>query len=268
LRFYRDGLGLPQLGGFEGHDGYDGVFLDLPGTGAHLELTAGGDQGAPEPHPESLLVLYLGGEDVVAAAVERTRAAPIEPANPYWAANGVTIADPDGFRIVLVPHRWPERSAVEVEWFEGGREILDELFALADDSVAAVRAYRDLGSVLVARDGAAIVGHLQLIEVDPRSVELKSLAVQEERQGEGIGRLLVDRALAESCRAGYSTVVVSTAAAGTDVLRFYQRSGFRMLRVERDAFTPAEGYDGVEIDGIPLRDRVWLSLDLERRKVS
>jgi hypothetical protein len=39
--------------------------------------------------------------------------------------------------------------------------------------------------------------------------------------------------------------------------------GFRMLSVERDAFTTSQGYpDGLTIDGIPLRDRVWLSLQL------
>lgn len=58
---------------------------------------------------------------------------------------------------------------------------------------------------------------------------------------------------------------VLVAVDGEDVgnLRFYQRLGFRMLRVERDAFTGAHGYpDGIVVDGIPLRDRVWLSLDL------
>jgi YycE-like N-terminal domain len=32
--FYRDGLGLPEIGRFENHDGYDGVFLAVPGTDA------------------------------------------------------------------------------------------------------------------------------------------------------------------------------------------------------------------------------------------
>jgi hypothetical protein len=31
----------------------------------------------------------------------------IPPANPYWAARGVTLQDPDGFRVVLVPEHWP-----------------------------------------------------------------------------------------------------------------------------------------------------------------
>jgi catechol 2,3-dioxygenase-like lactoylglutathione lyase family enzyme len=106
VRFYRDGLGLPELGRFEGHAGYAGVFLDLPGTDAHLELTAGGRHGAPEPHPESLLVLYVGDEETVRAIATRLDIDPVPPANPYWAEHGVTFEDPDGFRVVLVPERW------------------------------------------------------------------------------------------------------------------------------------------------------------------
>lgn len=107
VRFYRDGLGLPQIGGFQGHAGYDGVFLAVPGTGAHLEFTAGGRHAAPEPHPESLLVLYVGSSAAVDALVARAGAQRLEPANPYWAEHGVTIADPDGFRVALVPEQWP-----------------------------------------------------------------------------------------------------------------------------------------------------------------
>ena len=106
VRFYRDGIGLPEVGGFRGHDGYDGVFLAVPGSGAHLELTAGGAHGAPDPHPESLLVLYLGDDDAVRTVVERLGTDPVAPANPYWAEHGVTVKDPDGFRVVLVPERW------------------------------------------------------------------------------------------------------------------------------------------------------------------
>jgi catechol 2,3-dioxygenase-like lactoylglutathione lyase family enzyme len=106
VAFYRDGLGLREIGGFRDHAGYDGVFLEVPGTGAHLELTAGGAHGAPAPHPESLLVLYLGDEDAVRAAAARLAADAVAPVNPYWAEHGLTFADPDGFRVVLVPERW------------------------------------------------------------------------------------------------------------------------------------------------------------------
>jgi catechol 2,3-dioxygenase-like lactoylglutathione lyase family enzyme len=106
VRFYRDGIGLIQIGGFRDHDGYEGVFLEIPGTGAHLELTAGGEHGGPAPHPESLLVLYLGGAEAVAGVAARLGAEPVVPANPYWAEHGLTFEDPDGFRVVLVPEEW------------------------------------------------------------------------------------------------------------------------------------------------------------------
>jgi catechol 2,3-dioxygenase-like lactoylglutathione lyase family enzyme len=105
--FYGEGLGLPELGRFKDHEGYDGVFFALPGTDAHLEFTTGGDHPGPEPHPETLLVLYLGGEDAVEDARSRVGAAAVEPANPYWKAHGVAVVDPDGFQVVLVPEPGP-----------------------------------------------------------------------------------------------------------------------------------------------------------------
>jgi GNAT superfamily N-acetyltransferase len=91
---------------------------------------------------------------------------------------------------------------------------------------------------------------------------VKSIAVRKDRQGTGVGRMLLQRAIAACRQEGWSELVVATAAADVGVLRFYQRLGFRLLRVERDAFTPEAGYPDIEIDGIPLRDRVWLSRSL------
>jgi hypothetical protein len=57
---------------------------------------------------------------------------------------------------------------------------------------------------------------------------------------------------------------VATAGADVGNLRFYQRVGFRMLSVERDVFTEAAGYPpALEVDGIPLLDRVWFDRVLE-----
>ncbi|HEY1356953.1 MAG TPA: VOC family protein [Thermoleophilaceae bacterium] len=108
VSFYRDGLGLVESGGFSDHDGYEGVFLELPGTAAHLEFTAGGGQDAPAPHPESLLVFYLGDQAAVGAVAARLGVDPVPPANPYWAEHGLTFEDPDGFRVVLVPEGWEQ----------------------------------------------------------------------------------------------------------------------------------------------------------------
>lgn len=77
VAFYVDGLGLARLGGFQGHAGYDGVFVGLPGTPYHLEFTHHVD-GSPGDVPTA--------------------------ENPYWEGIGaVTVPDPDGWRVVLAP---------------------------------------------------------------------------------------------------------------------------------------------------------------------
>jgi GNAT superfamily N-acetyltransferase/catechol 2,3-dioxygenase-like lactoylglutathione lyase family enzyme len=151
---------------------------------------------------------------------------------------------------------------VVIEWFEGSRSALADLFALADDSPEQVDGYRDLGRVLVARDGPMVIGHLQLVAGERSEAEIKSLAVLEDRQGTGIGRGLVNRAITVCRERNVATLLVATATADTGVLRFYQRLGFRFLRVERDVFTPEVGYPPGEVDGVPLRDRIWLSMTL------
>ena len=265
VRFYRDGLGLPEIGGFRGHDGYDGVFLAVPGTATHLELTTGGAHRAPTPHPESLLVLYLGDAAAMTRVAERLDTAPVAPANPYWAEHGLTFEDPDGFRVVLVPARWElTGGGVTIGWHAGSRAELRPLFALAEDSPARLEAVLDQGRVLVATDGDAVVGLVQIVDRGtPSVVELKAVAVIEARRHQGVGRALVERAAAVCRGEGTRTMLVGTAAADIGNLRFYQRLGFRALRIERDAFTAADGYpSSVVFDGISLRDRVWLSLDL------
>lgn len=158
----------------------------------------------------------------------------------------------------------PRVSRVTIDWYDGPRADLRPMFALAEDSEEQLAGYLDLGRVLVARRDGVVVGHLQLIPTDePGTVELKSMAIVDDLRAQGFGRALIDEAVRRSAAEGKTRMTVSTAAADVGALRFYQRTGFRVLAVERDAFTPASGYpDPIEIDGIELRDRVWFDRDL------
>jgi GNAT superfamily N-acetyltransferase len=144
--------------------------------------------------------------------------------------------------------------------YDGPRDELRSLFELAEDSAAELDAYIGAGRVLVAVSDGEIIGHLQLTGTgDPRQAEIKNMAVREDRQGQGVGRLLIQAAVDLAAAGAVRSILVATAAADIGNLRFYQRQGFRMRSVERDAFTPATGYPaGLLIDGIELRDRVWL----------
>jgi Predicted acetyltransferase len=149
---------------------------------------------------------------------------------------------------------------VRIETYDGPRDALRPLFELAEDSAAELDSYINTGRVLVATSDGEIIGHLQMTGTgDPRQVEIKNMAVREARQGQGVGRLLIRAAVDLAAAEAVTTILVATAAADIGNLRFYQRQGFRMRSVERDAFTPATGYPpGLLIDGIELRDRVWL----------
>lgn len=261
--FYRDLLGLRPTGGFAGHDGYDGIFFGLPG-GGELELTAG--PATPRPgSDEDLLVLYLPTLDDVretAAELEAAGVPTVPAANPYWNRWGRVFLDPDGYAIVIAatPADPVTAGVVRVETYDGPREELRGLFELAEDSAAELDSYLHAGRVLTATVGLDVVGHLQLVETDrPGQTEIKNMAVREDWQGGGIGARLVRAAVDLLAAEGGTAMLVATAAADVGNLRFYQRQGFRMRSVERDAFTPAAGYPpGTRIDGIELRDRVWL----------
>ena len=147
---------------------------------------------------------------------------------------------------------------LRIEPYAGPREDLRRSFELAEDSREQLDAHLGVGTVLVARVGGELAGHVQLV-----GDEITNVAVAADHRRRGIGRALVEAALALARADGCSAVRVATAAADVDNLRFYQRVGFRMRSIERDAFTPATGYaPGLEVEGIPLRDRVWLDIDV------
>ena len=109
LPFYRDGLGFRVLYEFRDED-FDGMMLGHPGAPYHLEFTkAHGHEAGRAPTEDNLLVFYLPERNRFEAAHRRMRAAgfaPVPPFNAWWAANGATFEDPDGYRIVLQNAAW------------------------------------------------------------------------------------------------------------------------------------------------------------------
>jgi len=103
--FYSKGLGLEIVGSFANHEGYDGVMFGLPNVEYHLEFTqhVNATPTLP-PSDDNLLVFYIPNQEARNAIVARLESMgydAVEPENPYWKLNGITICDPDGWRIVL-----------------------------------------------------------------------------------------------------------------------------------------------------------------------
>jgi len=157
----------------------------------------------------------------------------------------------------------PDCLPLRIERFTGVRSEIRALFEQADDSPDQIDGYIDTGEVLVARRKGELVGHVQFV-CSGVCCEIKSIAVLGSFQRQGIGTSLVRSALQCAILGGCTQLVVSTATADIGNLRFYQRMGFRMDRVERDVFTTDRGYPVLEANGIPVRDRVWFSIDITR----
>lgn len=144
------------------------------------------------------------------------------------------------------------------------RERVLPLLLLADESEEQVRSYMQLGELYACCAGAdtdKVAGIVLAIPVEQDTVELKAVAVDRQLQGRGIGKLMLQKVLEDIRASGIKRVLVGTASAGIGQLAFYQKAGFRLLRIERDFFSPARGYPEImEDNGIRLRDMVWMDL--------
>jgi catechol 2,3-dioxygenase-like lactoylglutathione lyase family enzyme len=104
-RFYVDALGCSRLGGFENHEGFDGLIVGTPDGSWQVEFVREHGVTAPRaPTHEHLLVFYVADRAALAERESALRAAghaPAKPHNPYWLRHGVTFADPDGYPVVI-----------------------------------------------------------------------------------------------------------------------------------------------------------------------
>ena len=296
VAFYRDVVGLsvalevPERGAAF-------LWIGEPGE-AMLGLWSLGSA----PIGLSLHVAFTASLDDVLDACDRLRSLDVTPLSFFatetsepsvigWMpAAAVYFRDPDGHlleylamldeppdlgRGILPWSQWTAReervaldpAGVRVERHTGPRGELRRLFEMAEDSTAQLDSYLDAGQVLVAVAGDRVVGHLQLVDDgDAQRSEIRNMAVEPSFRGRGVGRTLIGAAVDLVRAQRRSMLVVATAAADIDNLRFYQRAGFRIRWVERDAFTPGKGYPrDSSLDGIELRDRVWLDLCLGGR---
>ncbi|MDN4161843.1 VOC family protein [Nocardioides abyssi] len=110
-RFWIEGVGLDVLwrSGADVEGAHALTMVGAPGAAWHLELVDDADSAArARPSEEDLVVLYL--EEPPSAAwldrIERAGGRRTASRNPYWDRWGVTVVDPDGYRLVLSERSW------------------------------------------------------------------------------------------------------------------------------------------------------------------
>ncbi|MFD9824569.1 VOC family protein [Streptomyces violascens] len=110
-RFYVDGLGLDVLWRTtERVSGEHDLVMVGPSGGAwHFELTRDPEHPLePTPTVDDLFVVYLGTpvDEALADRLVAAGGTRVPAHNPYWDEYGVTVADPDGYRLVLCSRTW------------------------------------------------------------------------------------------------------------------------------------------------------------------
>ena len=107
---YCSGLGLSVIGGFEDHDGFDGVMLGQADSDYHFEFTCCRSHPvAPSPTHEDLAVFYIQEPAAWQSTCENMLAAgfrQVKSFNPYWDRSGKTFEDHDGYRVVIQNASW------------------------------------------------------------------------------------------------------------------------------------------------------------------
>lgn len=102
--FYIDVLGFQLLGGFENHNGYDGIFIGRANENWHLEFTKSDEVVFLNFNDDDIIVFYPKNKidfDLIMNKIQSLNIDFIKGKNPYWNENGKMILDPDGYKIVI-----------------------------------------------------------------------------------------------------------------------------------------------------------------------
>ena len=129
----------------------------------------------------------------------------------------------------------PQLMALDAECFPQGN------FDLEPAPAGEIEAGVEDGGVFVALSNDGIVGMLQLDKVSSNEWELLTLAITSSRRGQGVGKALMDRFLAELAQSPYLVAVSCLTSpnnlAMQDLLESY---GFVQVGLMADYFGPGK----------------------------
>lgn len=136
-----------------------------------------------------------------------------------------------------------------------------DLLLLADPSRHMIEEYLTRSQCYVAEQKGSIIGVYVLLPTRPKTVELVNIAVQEDVQGQGIGKALVNHAISQAKQNGAKTIEIGTGSTGVTQLALYQKCGFRVTGIDINFFI--RHYDEpIYENGMQLKDMIRLSQDL------
>ena len=135
-----------------------------------------------------------------------------------------------------------------------------ELLLLADPELAQVERYLHCSQGYALYKQAVIVAACLVQPVTDTSYELMNIATAVDQQQQGYGSILLSKLISCLKQQGIKQLSVATGSFGYQ-LSFYQRLGFRVIKIEHDYFTDHYS-EAIWEDGIQHRDRLHLTVNL------
>jgi GNAT superfamily N-acetyltransferase len=99
-----------------------------------------------------------------------------------------------------------------------------------------------------------------------REIECEIVSIDTLREGQGIGTSLIEKVAAEARQAGCKRVWLITTNDNLRALEFYQKRGFKLVRVNREAVAESRRIKPsiplIGEQGIPIRDEIELEMTM------
>lgn len=115
-------------------------------------------------------------------------------------------------------------------------DIPYDLLLLADPEKEVIDEYLKSSWVYVAILNDIAIGAYVLYALSNSSVEIKNIAVKEEHQNKGIGKMLLHDAIRGAKEKGFQSICIGTANSSIAQLYLYQKAGFEITAIKRNFF--------------------------------
>ena len=152
------------------------------------------------------------------------------------------------------PEIIPFRIGDAESFYRLNRAWLDEhgLYEAADETQLADpvgEILRPGGAIFVAVAGGEVVGTAAVVPHAPGEVEIVKLTVADATRGQGLGRRLAERCLAQAKAMGARRVVLVSSTRLGAALRLYETLGFRHVPAPDDpVYATADVYMNLDLD--------------------
>jgi aminoglycoside 6'-N-acetyltransferase I len=135
------------------------------------------------------------------------------------------------------------------------------LLLLADPSRSLVYSYLTTSSIYVAVADNQVIGEYVLYPIDKKAAEVKNIAVEEQFQGQGVGKLLLAHASKTAKAKGFRSLTIGTANSSVGQIYLYQQQGFLITGVKVNYFL--DNYpEPIYENGEQCKDQLILTKEL------